>query len=142
MKPWFRLTVTLTLVCLAPVCLLLSLSQPTRLNHSLYVVGLGPWFDQGREPASDSPTASLVRSMEFNPVRAGPLECPVLDCALPAGNLDPPGHVIYGPPGPMGLGELPAKPATQTNAIQQPSHLHEITDFQHRIPESCFCNSL
>jgi len=102
MKPWFRLTVTLTLLCLAPVGLFLSFSPVADLNHPLHVVGWGPWFDRGREPAFDSPTASVVRSMEFDLVRAGPLASLVLTCTLTAGNIGPPGQEIHGPPEPMG----------------------------------------
>jgi hypothetical protein len=64
MKPWFRLA----LLCWVLVCLLLSLTQAIGLNHPSPVVGSGPWFDRGRESASDWPTASVVRSMEFDTV--------------------------------------------------------------------------
>jgi hypothetical protein len=63
---------TLTIVCWTLVCLLLSLSQQAGLNHPLQVAGSGPWLDQCREVASGSPTAAVLRSMEFDPVRAGP----------------------------------------------------------------------
>jgi hypothetical protein len=143
MKPWFRLTVALTLVCLAPVCLLLSFSRPARLNHALHVVGSGPWFDRGREPASDSPTASVVRSMEFDPARAGPLECLVLDCALTAGNIGPPGQVIHGPPEPV-------RPWRVAGQAGNPNQRHRATfststklltfntEFQHRAFATAF----
>ena len=101
MKPWFFLT--LTLVGLALVCLLLSFSLPASLNHPLQVVGSGPWLDQWREPASGSPTASVVRSMEFDPARAGPLASLVPDCAWTASNIGPPGQETHGPPEPIGL---------------------------------------
>jgi hypothetical protein len=64
MKPWFRLA----LLCWVLGCLLLSLTQAIGLNHPSPVVGSGPWFDRGRESASDWSTASVVRSMEFDPV--------------------------------------------------------------------------
>ena len=60
MKPWFRLA----LLCWVLVCLLLSLTQATGLNHPSPVVCSEPWFDRGRESASDWSTASVVR-MEF-----------------------------------------------------------------------------
>jgi hypothetical protein len=60
MKPRFRLA----LLCWVLVCLLLSLTQATGLNHPSPVVCSEPWFDRGRESASDWSTASVVR-MEF-----------------------------------------------------------------------------
>jgi hypothetical protein len=63
---------TLTIVCWTLVCLLLSRSQQAGLNHPLQVAGSGPWLDQCGEVASGSPTAAVLRSMEFDPVRAGP----------------------------------------------------------------------
>src|SRR5215471_17189697 len=63
---------TLTIVCWTLVCLLLSLSQQAGLNHPLQVAGSGPWLDQCGEVASGSPTAAVLRSMEVDPVRAGP----------------------------------------------------------------------
>jgi hypothetical protein len=98
MKLWFRLTI----VCGALVCLLLGLSQPVGLNHPGHVVGTGPWLDRCRAAASDSPTTSLVRSLAFHPVRAGPRESLVLDCALTADHLAPPGQETHGPPEPIG----------------------------------------
>src|SRR6202022_2215772 len=82
----------------------------------------GPCFDQGKETASDSSTASLVASMECDPARAASLESLVLDRALTVSNTGPPSQETHGPAELMvALGELPLKPATQTNAIQQPS---------------------
>ena len=78
MKQWFRLT----LVCGVLVGLLLSLTQVVGLNYLSPVVGSGQGFDRGTEPASDVPTVSLFRSMEFHLARAGPLESLVFDCAL------------------------------------------------------------
>jgi hypothetical protein len=67
MKPNFWLTV----VCWALVCLLLSLQQ-AGLYHSLQVSGSSQWLDQCREPASSSRTASVFKSTQFDPARAGP----------------------------------------------------------------------
>jgi hypothetical protein len=99
MKPWLRLT--LTLVGLALVCLLLNLTQAVALNHPLQTVGLGPRLDRGGKAASDAPSSSLVRCMEFDPARVASL---VLDRALRAGNISPPGEKTHGPPEPMGRG--------------------------------------
>src|SRR5258708_696068 len=93
MKPWLRLT--LTLVGLALVCLLLNLTQAVALNHPLQTVGSGPRLDRGGKAASDAPSSSLVRSMEFDPARVAPL---VLDRALRACNLTPPGQTPHGRP--------------------------------------------
>jgi hypothetical protein len=118
-KLWLRLT--LTFIGLALVCLLLNLSQPAGLHHPSQVAGSGPWLDRGREPASDAPTVSIVRSMEFDPARAGPFGSLVLDFALTAGNISPPGQETLNR---WALGESPVKPATQTNAIEQPFPLN------------------
>ncbi|MGA8618646.1 MAG: hypothetical protein WB660_09055, partial [Candidatus Sulfotelmatobacter sp.] len=61
---------------------------------------------------------------------AGPFGSLVLDCGLTAGNIGPPGQENHGPPEPMGLSKLPVKPATQTNAIEQPYLVQEIIGFQ------------
>ena len=98
MKPWF----SLILVCWALLFLLLSLSQQAGLNHPLLVASSGQWLDGCREPASGSPSASVRRSMEFDQARAAPLESLVLDCALTASNMGPPGQEIDGPPQSMG----------------------------------------
>ena len=115
MKLWFPLT----LVCCLLVCLsmFLSLTQ-AGLNQPLQTVGLGPRLDRGGKAASDAPTSSLVRCMEFDPARVGSL---VLDRALSAGNISPPGAGPTGHQNRWGVGELPIKPATQTTAIDQPS---------------------
>src|SRR3984893_8773890 len=109
MKPWFRFA----LVCLASVCLLLSLSQQAGSNYQLPVARSGPGVDRCREPASSLPTASVVKSMEFRPARAGPLESLVLDCALTVSKFNPFCLNTHGPPGQRnlrGLGELLVKP--------------------------------
>ena len=118
MKLWFRLTI----VCGALLGLLLGLTPPADWNYQSHVVRSGPCFDQGKETAPDSSTASLVASMECDPARAASLESLVLDRALTVSNTGPPGQETHGPAELMvALGELPLKPATQTNAIQQPS---------------------
>jgi hypothetical protein len=132
MKLWFRFA----LVCLASVCLLLSLSQQAGSNYQLPVTRSGPGLDRCREPASRLPTASVVKSMEFHPARAGPLESLVLDCALMVSNIGPPYLETHGPPGqwnPRALASLLVKPATQNKkqTIEQPfSTLHEIPGLQ------------
>jgi hypothetical protein len=98
MKPWF----SLTLVRWALLCLLLILSQQASLNHTLQVVGSDQWLDRCREPASGSPTASVIRSTEFVPARAGPRASLVLDGGWTAGNIGPPGQETHGPPEPIG----------------------------------------
>ncbi|SRR5260370_441489 len=105
MKPRFWLT----MVCWALVCLLLSLSQQAGLNRQLQVAGSSQWLDRCRERASGSPTASVVRSMEFDPARAGPLTSLVLDDAWTAGDMGPPGQETHGPPKPIGIYRLPVK---------------------------------
>jgi len=79
--------------------------------------------------------------MAFDLARAGPFGSLVLDCGLTAGNIGPPGQENHGPPEPMGLGKLPARPATQTNAIEQPLS-KKLLVFSRKIEESGFCISL
>jgi hypothetical protein len=130
MKLWLRLT----LVCCVLLCLFLSLPQAVGLNHRLPIVGLRPWFDRGREPASDAPTVSLVTRMRFDQPRAGPLAFLVLDCAWTADNLGPPGPGDHGPQEPDRA--LPScrsiKLATPTNALEH-TLLHEITGSNHQF---------
>lgn len=111
MKLWFRRT----LVCGALVGLLLGLTQVVGLNYPFPLVGSGSWFDRGREPVSDAPTVSLIRSMEFDPARATPLQFLALDCALTAGNISPPGQATYGRPELMGPWRV-ASPTRQLKA--------------------------
>ena len=114
MTPWFRLT----LVCCVLLGLLLGLTQAVDWNYQP-VVSSGSLVDRATN-ASDSPMSSVVGSMAFDLARAGPFGSLVLDCGLTAGNIGPPGQENHGPPEPMGLGKLPARSATQTNAIEQP----------------------
>ena len=102
MKPWF----SLALVCWALMGLLLSLSQQAGLNHPLQVADSGQWLDRCREVASGSPTAAVLRSMEFDPVRAGPLASLILDGAWAAGDIGPPGQETHGPPEPIGIWQV------------------------------------
>jgi hypothetical protein len=140
MKLWFRLT----LVCCVLLCLFLSLPQAVGLNHRLQIVGSRPWFDRGREPASDAPTVSVVGSMGLDPVRAGPLAPLVLDCAWTAGNLGPPGPEIHGTPEPIGPWRIagqavePATPPAPTSTLFFMKLLAQNTNFK----ESGFHNSL
>ena len=85
MKPRFWLT----MVCWALVCLLLSLSQQAGLYHPLQVSGSSQWLDRCREPASGSPTASVFKSTQFDPARAGPLTSLVLEDAWTDGKYWP-----------------------------------------------------
>ena len=122
MMPWFRLI----LVCWALLGLFLGLTPLAGWNYQ-DVVSSGPWFDHGKETASDLTTTSVGESMEFDPVRTAPLESSVLDRPLTARSTGPPGQ----PPGQRNrwaLSELPVRSATQTNPIEQPCH--EITGFQ------------
>ena len=116
MMLWFRLA----LVCWLLVCVLLSLTLPVGLNHPLQVVESEPWLAPARECAAHWPPASVVRSMEFDPARSGPLASLVLDGAWTAGNLDPPAWRPMGHRNRSGLGKLPVKPATPTNALEHP----------------------
>ena len=88
MKQWFFLT----LVCGLLVGLLLGLTQVFGLNYTLQLLGSGSWFDPGTGPASDASTIAFIRSMEFHPVRAGPLESLIFDRAWNADNIGPPGQ--------------------------------------------------
>ena len=112
MTPWFRLTLV---CCCVLLCLLLGLTQAVDWNYQP-VVRSGPSFDRGTKATSDSPTSSVVERMAFDLARVRPFGSLVLD--LGSGNIGPPGQQNRGPSEPMGLGKLPA---TQTNAIEQPS---------------------
>jgi hypothetical protein len=92
MKPRFWLA----MVCWALVCLVLGLIQQAGLYHSSQVSGSSQWLD--REPASGSPTASVVESTQFDPARAGPLTSLVLEDSWSKGNSGPPGQETHGPP--------------------------------------------
>jgi hypothetical protein len=117
MKLWFRLI----MVCGALLGLLLGLTPPADWNYQSHAVRLGPCFDQGKETASDSFTASVVESMECDPARAASLESLVRDRALTASNTGSPGQETHGPAEPMGPWRVAVKPVTQTNAIEQSS---------------------
>jgi hypothetical protein len=98
MKLWFRLTI----VCGALLGLLLGLTPLADWNYQSHAVCLGPCFDQGKQTASDSSTASVVESVECDPARAASLESLVLDRALTASNTGPPGQETRGPAQPRG----------------------------------------
>ena len=135
MKLWF----SLILVCWALLFLLLSLSQQASLNHPLHVAGSGQWLDGGREPASGSPTASVLRSIDQ--ARAAPLESLVLDGALTASNMGPPGQEIDGPPQSLGPWRVAGQSRQRKATIESPFStklLARPTEFE----ESGFCNSL
>src|ERR1700730_3476914 len=143
MKLWFRFA----LVCLASVCLLLSLSNQAGSNYQLPVARSGPGLDRCRESASA--TAAVGKIMEFHPARAGPLESLVLDCALTVSNIGPPYLETHGPPGQWnlpGLGELLVKPATQRQkATHRATFLHSPRNFRpstHQNEESGLCTRL
>ena len=124
MKRWF----SLTLVGCALVCLFLSFTRVVGLNHPWQVVGSGPWFDRGREPGSEAPTVSLS-SLELDSARAGPWQSLVLDGALTADHLAPPGPGTHGPPK---TDEALARYRSSWQLKSTPSSnlRHEIADFQ------------
>ena len=135
MKPWFALAWCVLL------CLLLSLSQQTGLNQPLQVASSSQWLDRCREPASDSPTASVVRSTQFDPTRAGPLTSLVLEDPWTEGNIGPPGQQTRQSPKPIGIcqvaGQTRQLKAT-TSHLANTKFLAQPTEFE----ESVFCNSL
>ena len=112
MKVCFRLT----LVCCVLLCLFLSLPQSVGLKHGLQIIGVRTWFDREREPATNTPPVSVVTRMRFDLPRPAPLASLLLDCAWVAGNLGPPGPETLGQRNRSGLGKLPVKPLTPTNA--------------------------
>jgi hypothetical protein len=124
MNLWFRLT----LVCCVLVCLsmLLSLTQEVGLNQLLPIVASGPWLDVGREPASNAPTVSAVRSTKFDPARIGSL---VPHGGLRANNIGTPGQETHGPPELMGQCRV-ADQAGSLNQRHRATLPHEITGFQ------------
>ncbi len=137
MKLWFRLTI----ICWALACLFLSLSQQVSWNHQPHLVCSRLWIDRCREAASDSQSAAIVSSMEFDPLRAGPLTSLVLDGAWAPGNIGPPGQELHGPPEPI-------EPWRTAGSKQAAQCKHQATLFQEilgqptELEESAFCNSL
>ena len=126
MKLWFRFA----LVCLASVCLLLSLSQQAGSNYQLPVARSGPGLDRCRESVSSLPAAAVVKIMEFHPARAGPLESLVLDCALTVSNIGPPYLETHGPPGqwnPGGLGEFAGQAGNSKTKSNSSSNLSPLS---------------
>ena len=116
MTHWFP---RLTLICCVLLCVFLGLTQAVVWNYQP-VVSSGSSSDRGTKATSDSPTTSVVGSMTFHLARARPFGSLVLDCGSTVGNIGSPGQENHGPPEPIDLGKLPARPATQTNAIEQP----------------------
>ncbi len=105
----------LTAVCWALVCLVLGLIQQAGM-YSSQVSGSSQWLDRCREPASGSPTASVVESTQFDPARAGPLTSLVLEDSWSKGNIGPPGQETHGPPKTIGNWRLcQSKTAAQNN---------------------------
>ena len=113
------------------VCLLLSLSQQAGLNCPLQVASLSQWLDRCREPASGSPTASVVRSTQFDLARAGPLTSLVLEDAWTEGNIGPPGQETRRPPKPIGICQV----AGQSRQLKtnEPPCLRKFLDSADRI---------
>ena len=99
----------LTMVWWALVCLVLGLIQQAGMYHSSQVSGTSQWLDRCREPASGSPTASVVESTQFGPARAGPLTSLVLEDAWSKGNIGPPGQETHGPPKTIEIWRSPVK---------------------------------
>ena len=78
MKPWF----SLTLVCWALLCLLLSLSQQATVNYDPRAPDEARSAALGRELASTWPRVSSVTTFGFHPARAEPLESLPIHFAL------------------------------------------------------------
>jgi hypothetical protein len=137
-----KLWLCLTLVCVAWVGLFLGLTQVVGLHYPLPVIGSGSWFDRGREPVSDAKTVSfLMPSMHFDPARAAPLRFLVLDCALTAHNIGPPGQPTLRAIGTHGpFAELPLKAGNSTQRIGP--FLSKMNGSTTQFEESAFCNSL
>jgi hypothetical protein len=135
MTPWFRLT----LVCCVLLCLLLGLTQAVDWNYQP-VVSSGSLFDRATN-ASDSPTSSVVASMAFDLARAGPFGSLVLDCALTAGNIGPPGQENHGPPEPIGAWQ-DAGQAGNSNQRHRATLSTKLLVFRRKIGESGFSNTL
>src|SRR5229473_6887703 len=131
MKLWFRLT----LVCGALLGLLLGLTPPAHWNYQSHVVRSGPCFDQGKDTAFDSSTASVIESMEYDPARAASLESLVLDRALTASNTDPPGQETHGPAEPMGPWRV-AGQAGNSNQRHRATFSTNLLAFYRRIKKS------
>ena len=131
MMPWFRFT----LVCRALLGLLLGLTPPADWNYQSHVVRSGPGFDQGKETASDSSTASVVERMECDPARAASLESLVLDRALTASNTGPPGQKTHAPAEPMGPWRV-AGQAGNSNQRHRATFSTNLLAFDRRIKKS------
>jgi hypothetical protein len=83
----------------------------------------------------------MVSSMEFDPVRAGPLTSLVLDNTWTAGNIGPPGQETHGPPEPIKPWRVASsKPAAQSK--HRATFFQEILGQPAEFEELAFCNSL
>jgi|SRR6267143_2866412 len=133
MKLWFRLTI----VCGALLGLLLGLTLPADWNYQSHAVRSGPCFDQGKETASDSFTASVVESMECDPARAASLESLVRDRALTASNTGPPGQEAHGPAEPMGPWRVVGQ-AGNSNQRHRATFSTNLLAFDHQIKNRGF----
>src|SRR5213080_4398196 len=122
----------LTMVCWALVCLVLGLIQQAGMYHSSQVSGSSQWLDRCREPASGSPTASVVESTQFDPARAGPLTSLVLEDSWSKGNIGPPGQETHGAPKTIGIWRLPVKDGSskQQRATLPRRFLTQPTEFE------------
>jgi len=134
MTPWFRRT----LLCLALLCLLLSLTQPAQFNYLLPIVGSGSWLARPTEPATDADIVSVVRSMQPS-ARAGPPQSLVFSCTLTVVNTGPPGWGRHGPTGSdRGLGELPERRSSrqlQNQPTPSSTIRRENTGLNHQFPK-------
>jgi hypothetical protein len=133
-----KLWLCLTLVCAACVGLLLGLTPVVGLNYPLQVLGSGSWFNPRTGLAS---TVSFIRSMEFDPAGAGPLESLVFDCVLTADNIGPPGQETCGRPELIGPWKVAGQADNSNQRHRAPFSaklLVQPTEFE----ESGFCNSL
>src|SRR5258708_22866597 len=129
----------LTAVCWALVCLVLGLIQQAGM-YSSQVSGSSQWLDRCREPASGSPTASVVESTQFDPARAGPLTSLVLEDSWSKGNIGPPGQETHGPPKTIGNWRFPRTNTAAPNNnhtpcrrkfFNQATHIVKIRVFPH-----------
>src|SRR6266550_4758374 len=93
----------LTMVCWALVCLVLGLIQKAGMYHSSQVSGSSQWLERCREPASGSPTASVLKTKQFGPARAWPLTSFALDDSCTKGNMGPSWQENQGPPKTIGI---------------------------------------
>src|SRR5437016_13547063 len=136
----------LTAVCWALVCLVLGLIQQAGMYHSSQVSGSSQWLDRCREPASGSPTASVVESTQFDPARAGPLTSLVLEIREVREILAHPGKKPMGHRRRSEFGGCQSKTAAQNNNerpcprrfLTQPTEFEKSGVLQHHIASPFF----